>query len=138
MRVSGESNDSTKLTFARVPARMATALARPGGGGAKRSVDLHDRALALRTWFRRGMWFWPAPKGVDRDDVSRNGGEVRITLLNSTDGRSPVATVVSRAVESLYRSRRHLKQSIGIGPRSLVTSAIGVASMSYNHSSVWP
>lgn len=98
-RVSLESNDSTKLTFARVPARMATALARPGGCRAKGSVDHHDRTLGLRTWFSREMWLRLAPKGIRRDDGSRSGGEVRITLLNATDGRSLVATVVSRAVE---------------------------------------
>ena len=52
------------------------------------------------------MSFRLAPKGVGRDVGLRNGGEVRITLLNTTDGRSLVATVVSRAVVSLYQSRQ--------------------------------
>jgi hypothetical protein len=123
--VPGESNNSTRVTFVRVPARMATALALPRGSRANGLVLRHGRTLASRTLCRRGMGFWLAPKRIGRDDGSRNGGEVRITLLNATDGKSLVATVVSRAVKSLYQSSQHLEQSMGIGSRSLVTSANG-------------
>jgi hypothetical protein len=98
--VPGESNNSTRVTFVRVPARMATALALPRGSRANGLVHRHDRTLASRTLCRRGMGFWLAPKRIGRDDGSRNGGEDRITLLNATDGKSLVATVVSRAVKS--------------------------------------
>jgi hypothetical protein len=118
--VPGESNHSARVTLANVPARIMTlALARPGGGRAKGWVGRHDGTLASRTLFRRA-----ALKGDGRDDGSRNGREVRITLLRTTDGESLVATVGSRAVGSPYQSSRHLKQSIDIGPRSLVTSSM--------------
>jgi hypothetical protein len=125
-KVPGESNDSTSVTIAHVPARMATAFARPGGGSTKGSIERHDRRLASRTLFRRGMGFSLASKGASRNDGSRNTAEVRITLLEAIDGRSLVTTVVSRAAKSLYQSRQHLKQSIDIGSRSLVTGPNGV------------
>jgi hypothetical protein len=77
--VPGESNDSTRVTLVRVPARMASALARPGGGRTKGLAHRHGR-LVSRTLFRSGMGFWLAPTGVVRGDGSRTGGEVRITL----------------------------------------------------------
>ena len=117
--VPGESNNSTGVAIAHMPTRMTTALARPGGSRAKGWVDRHDGTLASRTLFRRA-----ALKGDGRDDGSRNGREFRITLLRTTDGESLVATVGSRAVGSPYQSSRHLKQSIDIGPRSLVTSSM--------------
>jgi len=73
--VPGESNDSTRVTFTRVTAGVATASARPGGGRAKGWIDHHGRKLASRTLFRRRMGFWLAPKGDGRDDGSRNGGK---------------------------------------------------------------
>ena len=125
--VPEESNDSTRVTITRVSARMATALARPRRGRANGCVHHRDRTLASRTLFRRGMGFWLAPKCVGRDTGSRNGGEVLITLLNATNGRSLVATVVSRTVEPLYQSIQHLKQSTGLECSCLVGRASGRA-----------
>jgi hypothetical protein len=117
--VPRESNDATRMTIVRVPAGVATALARPGGSGTNGTVHHHNWTLATRASIRRGTGFWLALEGVDRDNGSRNGGEVRIMLLNGTDVESLVSTVVSRAVKPFYQSRQQLMQSSGIGSPSV-------------------
>jgi len=86
-----------------------------GVGSSSRQACLEDvvskwngflaRADGRRSW-RRFTYWWRSSHNAP------------------TDGESLVSTVVSRAVESFYLWRQHPGQSMGIGPRSLVTPGI--------------
>ena len=71
--VPSEPNDAACVTLSRVPACVATALARPAGRGAKRKVEYHDETLKARTLMRlatvsrlaQGWWVAPTFHGME-------------------------------------------------------------------------
>jgi hypothetical protein len=67
--------------------------------GVRQSSDWN---VASKTMFRREMGLRYGPRNAEREDGPQNCGDLLTTLINATNGRSLVATVISRAVGQLY------------------------------------
>jgi len=83
-----DSNDATGVTIARMPARTASAPTWPRGG--RRTGPPQSREFAC---FQRVGWGESSSSFTSRSngraDCSRNGGDIRMMLLDAIDAKTP-------------------------------------------------
>lgn len=84
-----DSNDATGVTIARMPARTASAPTWPRGGTANGPLRNHESSPASSASGGGESSSSFTSRSNGRADCSRNGGDIRMMLLDAIDAKTP-------------------------------------------------